>query len=72
MKLIVNIPGIKDWVSRVNEELPPEIRVWGKVSTLSRVSSPPVTSANQVRVQGGFNARLYDFLLLGLSARRIY
>lgn len=34
MKLIVNIPGVKDWVSRVNDELPPEIRVWGKVSTL--------------------------------------
>ncbi|KAI9464234.1 pseudouridine synthase [Boletus coccyginus] len=31
MKLIVNIPGVKGWVSRVNEELPPEIRVWGKV-----------------------------------------
>ncbi|KAG8220964.1 hypothetical protein J3R82DRAFT_2469 [Butyriboletus roseoflavus] len=31
MKLIVNIPGVKDWVSRVNEELPPEIHVWGKV-----------------------------------------
>lgn len=33
MKLIVNIPGVKDWVARINEELPPEIRVWGKVST---------------------------------------
>ncbi|KAF8556001.1 pseudouridine synthase [Imleria badia] len=31
MKLIVNLPGVKDWVSRINEELPPEIRVWGKV-----------------------------------------
>lgn len=35
MKLILNIPGVKDWVSRINEELPPEIRVWGKVSTVS-------------------------------------
>ncbi|KAF9240711.1 pseudouridine synthase [Melanogaster broomeanus] len=34
MKLIVHIPGIKDWVARINEELPPEIRVWGKASTL--------------------------------------
>jgi tRNA pseudouridine38-40 synthase len=32
MKLIVNIPGIKDWVARINEELPPEIRIWGKAS----------------------------------------
>jgi tRNA pseudouridine38-40 synthase len=31
IKLIVNIPGVKDWVSRVNEHLPPEVRVWGKV-----------------------------------------
>ncbi|KAF8845063.1 pseudouridine synthase [Paxillus ammoniavirescens] len=31
MKLIVNIPGVKDWVARINEELPPEIRIWGKV-----------------------------------------
>ncbi|KAF8448996.1 pseudouridine synthase [Boletus edulis BED1] len=30
MKLIVNIPGVTDWVARINEELPPEIRVWGK------------------------------------------
>ncbi|KAF9218960.1 pseudouridine synthase [Gyrodon lividus] len=31
MKLIVNIPGIRDWVARINQELPPEIRIWGKV-----------------------------------------
>ncbi|KIJ65635.1 hypothetical protein HYDPIDRAFT_88408 [Hydnomerulius pinastri MD-312] len=33
MKLITHIPGIKDWVGHVNAELPPEIRVWGKVRT---------------------------------------
>ncbi|KAG1739992.1 pseudouridine synthase [Suillus lakei] len=31
MKLITAIPGVEDWVARVNEELPPEIRVWGSV-----------------------------------------
>lgn len=72
MKLIVNIPGIKDWVARVNEELPPEIRVWGKVCAPSRESSPTLTSATKVRVQRGFSARLYDFLLLKLSARRVH
>ncbi|KAG1788258.1 pseudouridine synthase [Suillus plorans] len=31
MKLITAIPGVTDWVARVNEELPQEIRVWGSV-----------------------------------------
>jgi tRNA pseudouridine38-40 synthase len=47
IKLIVNIPGVKDWVSRVNEHLPPEVRVWGKVSTLvPRVASNPSRRPN--------------------------
>ncbi|KAH7914642.1 pseudouridine synthase [Hygrophoropsis aurantiaca] len=29
MKLITVIPGVKDFAARINEELPPEIRVWG-------------------------------------------
>jgi len=31
MKLITAIPGVDDFVARINEELPPEIRVWGSV-----------------------------------------
>ncbi|KAF8967630.1 pseudouridine synthase [Flammula alnicola] len=29
LKMIVTIPGVKDLVARINEELPPEIRLWG-------------------------------------------
>lgn len=29
LKMIITIPGVNDIVSRINEELPPEIRVWG-------------------------------------------
>ncbi|OCH96254.1 tRNA pseudouridine synthase [Obba rivulosa] len=31
MKVITAIPGVDDFVGRVNEELPPEIRLWGVV-----------------------------------------
>jgi tRNA pseudouridine38-40 synthase len=31
IKMIVTVPGIRDIVARINEELPPEIRVWGYV-----------------------------------------
>ena len=31
MKIITAIPGVPDLVARVNEELPPEIRLWGVV-----------------------------------------
>ncbi|KDR80648.1 hypothetical protein GALMADRAFT_241004 [Galerina marginata CBS 339.88] len=33
LKMIITIPGVKDIVARVNEELPPEIRLWGYVRT---------------------------------------
>ncbi|KAG1892825.1 pseudouridine synthase [Suillus subluteus] len=39
MKLITVIPGVEDWVARVNEELPPEIRVWGSICILSLFQS---------------------------------
>lgn len=29
--MITTVPGIPDIVVRINEELPPEIRVWGYV-----------------------------------------
>ncbi|PPQ63809.1 hypothetical protein CVT24_009804 [Panaeolus cyanescens] len=29
LKMILTIPGVKDLVARINEELPPEIRLWG-------------------------------------------
>ena len=28
IKLITEVPGVLDMVARINEELPPEIRVW--------------------------------------------
>ena len=31
MKMIMDVPGVPDMVSRINEELPPEIRLWGFV-----------------------------------------
>ncbi|GJE90935.1 tRNA pseudouridine synthase [Phanerochaete sordida] len=31
MKMISAIPGVEDIVARINEELPPEIRLWGTV-----------------------------------------
>ena len=32
IKMITNVPGVPDIVARINEELPPEIRVWSYVS----------------------------------------
>ncbi len=32
LKMIITIPGVSDLVARINEELPPEIRIWGYVS----------------------------------------
>jgi hypothetical protein len=29
--MITDVPGVPDIVARINEELPPEIRVWGYV-----------------------------------------
>jgi tRNA pseudouridine38-40 synthase len=42
IKMIVSVPGVDDIVYRINEELPPEIRVWGYVGAfiLSPSSSP--------------------------------
>lgn len=31
IKIITSVPGVPDLVARVNEELPPEIRLWGIV-----------------------------------------
>ncbi|KAF9525339.1 pseudouridine synthase [Crepidotus variabilis] len=33
LKMILTIPGVDDIVARVNEELPPEIRLWGYART---------------------------------------
>ena len=33
MKLITIIPGVRNLVERINEELPPEIRLWSIVSS---------------------------------------
>jgi hypothetical protein len=34
--MITDVPGVSDIVSRINEELPPEIRLWGFVCNLDR------------------------------------
>lgn len=34
MKLIPEIPGVPDLVARINEELPPEIRLWNFVRVM--------------------------------------
>ncbi|KAJ7210508.1 pseudouridine synthase [Mycena pura] len=31
LKMIVHVPGVPDLTARINEELPPEIRLWGHV-----------------------------------------
>jgi len=36
--MILTIRGVDDIVARINEELPPEIRIWGLVRTLPRVA----------------------------------
>lgn len=30
--MIMNVPGVSDMVTRINDELPPEIRLWGYVN----------------------------------------
>lgn len=32
--MIMNVPGVEDMVTRINEELPPEIRLWGYVGLI--------------------------------------
>jgi hypothetical protein len=43
MKLITSVPGVDDLVARINEELPPEIRLWGFVSLSSARSTACLT-----------------------------
>ncbi|KAK7008253.1 tRNA pseudouridine synthase 1 [Favolaschia claudopus] len=31
LKMITNVPGVPDMTARINEELPPEIRLWGHI-----------------------------------------
>lgn len=31
LKMITSVPDVPDMVARINEELPPEIRLWGYV-----------------------------------------
>lgn len=59
MKLITSPPGVDDLVAAVNDNLPPEIRVWNIVRPLYtcflyRSSSTPFS---QLRVQNSFNSR---------------
>lgn len=39
--MIMNVPGVPDTVARINEELPPEIRLWGYVGLFSLSSYIP-------------------------------
>jgi tRNA pseudouridine(38-40) synthase len=40
IKMIIDVPGVPDIVMRINEELPPEIRVWGFVSLHCNLTRP--------------------------------
>lgn len=35
MKLIVDIPGVPDIIEKINQELPPDIRLWAYVRTMN-------------------------------------
>jgi tRNA pseudouridine38-40 synthase len=59
MKLITAIPGVEDFVARINEELPPEIRVWGSVCVSSFSKGGYNSDVTKVRVQNSFNARMF-------------
>jgi tRNA pseudouridine38-40 synthase len=64
IKMITSLPGVPDVVARINEELPPEIRLWGYVGPFTCIW-PEIPSyvgtIRQVRVQNSFNARLFVF-----------
>lgn len=54
MKLINAIPGVPDLVARINEELPPEIRIWSIVcpyAMLVHILAHPSTGAGTKLVQ---------------------
>ena len=36
MKVITEVPGVENMVARINEELPPEIRLWDMVCVFYR------------------------------------
>lgn len=52
IKMIINVPGVPDIVARINEELPPEIRVWSYVSrnVLLTVPHPNVCVASSTKL----------------------
>ena len=57
LKMITTVPDVPDLVARVNDELPPEIRLWGYVRQLL-LAFRPSFDRMQVRVQNSFNARV--------------
>ena len=72
MKIIPSVPGVPDLVARVNEELPPEIRLWGFVRVSPSCYGRLDVRTNvvllfvllshgefQVRTQNSFNARTF-------------
>jgi hypothetical protein len=63
LKMIMSVPGIPDMVSRINEELPPQIRLWGFVCVfIHEIALLTIfVFFLQVRVQNSFNARLFVF-----------
>jgi tRNA pseudouridine38-40 synthase len=58
LKMITHVPGVKDMTARINEELPPEIRLWGHVrlSSAASLDTDP-GHRSQIRVQNSFNPR---------------
>ena len=58
MKMIMEVPDVPDLTARINEFLPPDIRLWGFVRpTLQVLILRVELLSRQVRVQNSFNAR---------------
>lgn len=49
MKMITSIPGVNDLIARINEELPPEIRLWG---TVCRAPFPACHQRLKITISG--------------------
>ncbi|KAG5335380.1 hypothetical protein C0989_001300 [Termitomyces sp. Mn162] len=57
LKMITTIPGVPDVVARINEELPPEIRLWGfpgsgldrSLQQYAAAESPDATESSNIR-----------------------
>jgi hypothetical protein len=79
LKMITDVPGIDDIVARINEELPPEIRLWGYVRHSDLIlsaqlkaplgSSPKLIQCSDVRCSTSqrWKYRFTGSMFLGLA-----